>query len=238
MLVQLIIFQSIAHLLGDFVFQTQNLSDNKEKRISIYHVYHALIIGLFSYTLSFDLGFWWVTLLLTLTHFLIDVLKTHLVVRAKKKGKSINYFFVDQFAHLFLIVLFVLLYNHFCSINFYFTIPDIKVLFTVFIFLFCTKPSNIVIKNLFHYFQISTPIDLEQNAENKSLENAGKLIGIMERMITLVLIIKGQYEAVGLVIAAKSILRLNNTSKSEYVLMGTLLSFGIAIFGGILINMF
>ncbi len=46
-----------------------------------------------------------------------------------------------------------------------------------------------------------------------------------------------QYEAVGLIIAAKSILRFNATQKSEYVLVGTLLSFGIAVFAGIVINL-
>lgn len=44
------------------------------------------------------------------------------------------------------------------------------------------------------------------------------------------------WEALGLIIAAKSILRFNATHKSEYVLVGTLVSFGIAVFCGILIN--
>jgi len=47
----------------------------------------------------------------------------------------------------------------------------------------------------------------------------------------------GQYEAVGLIIAAKSILRFKGTQHSEYVLVGTLLSFGIAVFTGILLNL-
>jgi hypothetical protein len=70
-----------------------------------------------------------------------------------------------------------------------------------------------------------------------SLPNAGKLIGITERLLALALILLGQYEAVGLIIAAKSILRINATQKSEYVLVGTLLSFGIAVFTGIVINL-
>jgi hypothetical protein len=44
-----------------------------------------------------------------------------------------------------------------------------------------------------------------------------------------------QYEAVGFLIAAKSILRYEGkkTSKTEYVLIGSLLSFGIGIIIGI-----
>ena len=66
--------------------------------------------------------------------------------------------------------------------------------------------------------------------------NAGKVIGVMERFVTLALILMGQYEAVGLLIAAKSILRYNNNQKTEYVLVGTLLSFGFAILIGALIS--
>lgn len=38
----------------------------------------------------------------------------------------------------------------------------------------------------------------------------------------------GEFAAVGLILPAKSILRFNGTQKSEYVLIGTLLSFGFA----------
>jgi len=64
-----------------------------------------------------------------------------------------------------------------------------------------------------------------------------KEIGIVERFLALALIIMGQYEAVGLIIAAKSILRFSGTQKSEYILVGTLISFGIAAFAGMLINL-
>ena len=52
-------------------------------------------------------------------------------------------------------------------------------------------------------------------------------------------IVLGQFEAVGFLIAAKSILRFkdDNTIKSEYVLIGTMLSFEIAIALGISINL-
>ena len=64
-----------------------------------------------------------------------------------------------------------------------------------------------------------------------SIQNAGKLIGNCERIISLVQILNGQFEAVGFILAGKSILRYkeSDTPKTEYVLIGTLLSFGIAI---------
>ncbi|PKO99615.1 MAG: hypothetical protein CVU13_03555 [Bacteroidetes bacterium HGW-Bacteroidetes-8] len=104
-------------------------------------------------------------------------------------------------------------------------------------FILCAKPANIIIKFLFRAFSIETPDENPGDSEEKSLPNAGKLIGITERLLALALIILGQYEAVGLIIAAKSILRFNATQKSEYVLVSTLLSFGIAAFAGIVINL-
>lgn len=71
---------------------------------------------------------------------------------------------------------------------------------------------------------------MDQEEEVKGLPNAGKLIGIVERLLAFALILSGQNSAVGLIIAAKSILRFRNTEHSEYVLVGSLLSFGIAIF--------
>jgi hypothetical protein len=91
---------------------------------------------------------------------------------------------------------------------------------------------------LLEAFSIKVIMDNQNNDDDKGLPNAGKLIGITERFLSLALILLGQYEAVGLIIAAKSILRFNTTYKSEYVLVGTLLSFAIAAFTGIVINLF
>lgn len=51
----------------------------------------------------------------------------------------------------------------------------------------------------------------------------------------MVLVMLHQYTAIGFIIAAKSILRYNEskTGKTEYVLIGTLLSFSIALMIGI-----
>ena len=72
------------------------------------------------------------------------------------------------------------------------------------------------------------------------LPNAGKLIGVVERLLSLVFVLLGQYEAVGFIIAAKSILRFaeGDKAKSEYVLIGTLLSFSMAIFVGVAIKLY
>jgi hypothetical protein len=109
-------------------------------------------------------------------------------------------------------------------------IVDKKLPLITFSFLFCTKPANIIIKELFLISKIKTIV-----ATTEELENAGKLIGTLERFLVLTFMILNQFEAIGFLIASKSILRYHdsNTIKTEYVLIGTMASFAVAIFFGI-----
>jgi hypothetical protein len=68
------------------------------------------------------------------------------------------------------------------------------------------------------------------------LLKAGGVIGFLERVLSFILISSNQFAAVGFIIAAKSILRFKDidTAKTEYLLIGSLLSFGIAILLGII----
>jgi len=60
----------------------------------------------------------------------------------------------------------------------------------------------------------------------------------LERMLVLLFVFLCQIEAIGFLLAAKSILRFKDTAtaKTEYVLVGTLLSYGIAILIGSIIT--
>ncbi len=230
---QLIILQFTAHLLADFTLQPQHWCNKKEQKIfSKYHLYHILIVFTSSYLLSFDLNFWKAAIVLSALHFLIDILKSWIILKARIK----YIFFIDQLLHLITIVVVVTLYDFHFGINFLFEM-ETTALAIIAGFLLCAKPANIIIKFVLENFSIKTPIDNPNNFEGKSLPNAGKLIGITERFLALALILLGQYEAVGLIIAAKSILRFKDTQKSEYVLVGTLLSFGIAVLAGVLIKL-
>ena len=74
--------------------------------------------------------------------------------------------------------------------------------------------------------------------KNKNLLHAGRVIGALERILTVIFIISGHLEAVGFIFAAKSILRFKeaDTAKTEYLLVGSLLSFLIAVVFGIGFN--
>ncbi len=235
MLYKFILLQLIAHLLGDFVFQPHGWTIKKKvKAVTWYHLWHAIIIFLFSFLLAFDYGFLNCAVLLTIIHFTTDVLKSYFQLQFIRKESF--YFFIDQIIHLTSMSLISLAYYYICGVDFLYEIP-IKHIAIVAGFVFCAKPSNILIKNIFNSLEISIPTIASSEDENKDLPNAGKLIGLMERFLVLALILVGQYSAVGLIIAAKSILRFRDNKKNEYVLVGTMLSFGIATILGIIISL-
>jgi hypothetical protein len=67
----------------------------------------------------------------------------------------------------------------------------------------------------------------------KGLQDGGRTIGLLERGLIFTLVLVNQPAAIGFLIAAKSILRFETTSKEqkagEYVIIGTLASFGWAL---------
>ena len=73
-----------------------------------------------------------------------------------------------------------------------------------------------------------------------SLTNAGKWIGILERLFVFTFVVTENWEAIGFLLAAKSVFRFGDLKESkdrkltEYILIGTLLSFGIALATGML----
>ncbi len=230
-MIRFLLLQTIAHTISDFYLQTdKSCADKKEKGFKSPKLYlHTLITFICAWLLSFSFSFWWVALIIAAIHLLVDAIKSYAT-----KGKYI--FFIDQLIHIVVIVAAC----HFWKGGF----PEClycwgeKYIALLLGVLICVKPSNIIIKEIFKAADIKVNKDAETNAED--LPNAGKLIGIVERLLSLVFVLFGQYEAVGFIIAAKSILRFaeGDKAKSEYVLIGTLLSFSIAVFLGIAIKIY
>jgi hypothetical protein len=234
-LLHLIILQFMAHLVGDFTFQPDVKTAEKDQLgfKSKFLKWHILIIFGLSWIASFQLNFIFAAMLIALSHLLLDGAKKYMY---KKINLAAYTFFIDQTLHLGFILGIVLLFENYFELNSLINISlDVRSLAIITGFIFCTKPANIFIKEVFKVFEIKA-----SNAENDDLPNAGKLIGIIERFLVFTFIILNQFEAVGFLIAAKSILRFkdDNTVKAEYVLVGTMLSFGIAIGLGIIINLF
>jgi hypothetical protein len=76
------------------------------------------------------------------------------------------------------------------------------------------------------------PSDVQTAASAAKEAGRGRIIGILERSIVFVLIVRGNFSAVGLILAAKAIARFKDLDQrdfAEYVLIGTLLSISLAI---------
>jgi hypothetical protein len=231
----LLILQYTAHLLADFTFQPQRWCDVKDSTtISKTHFYHAIVVFICSLILSLSFSFWWAALLIALFHFGLDVAKSAL----NRKGKWKKYlFFIDQALHIAFITLIMLLCDYevigeyYSSLSLYHIALSNKFVFALFAVVACGKPSNIFIKK----FMEANSIFPVKEEDSSALINAGRVIGSLERLLSFVLIVFNQFAAVGFIIAAKSILRFRDTAtaKTEYLLIGSLLSFGIAILLGI-----
>ncbi len=81
------------------------------------------------------------------------------------------------------------------------------------------------------------PLDRDAQSRGRSgHDGAGRLIGILERTITLILILAGQWAAMALLATAKSVARfddLKDREFAEYYLVGTLTSLLVAILIGL-----
>ncbi len=103
--------------------------------------------------------------------------------------------------------------------------------------LFLTNPSSILIKVL-----ISSWSPIEKKKGEHSLANAGKYIGILERLFVFGFVISNNWEGIGFLLAAKSVFRFGDLNDAkdrnltEYILIGTLISFGIAVLTGVIYN--
>lgn len=75
-----------------------------------------------------------------------------------------------------------------------------------------------------------------QIPEAGGFKGAGSTIGYLERLLTLTFVLLGQYEALALILAAKSIARFQELKErkfAEYYLIGTLSSVLFAVLVGI-----
>ncbi|HUV03005.1 MAG TPA: hypothetical protein VMW67_06160 [Desulfobacteria bacterium] len=83
---------------------------------------------------------------------------------------------------------------------------------------------------------ILSKFPVADEADESGLKHAGLAIGILERIFVLTLVLYGQYTAIILVLAAKSIARFEELKKrvfAEYYLIGTFSSMLFALFVGL-----
>ncbi len=230
-MIVLIIKLLVAHVLGDFVLQPNRWIEAKKKETykSKYFYLHGVIhlIALLV-VLEFKVSYWPYIIGIVVSHLLIDLLKLNLETKLNTR----LLFGLDQLLHLIIIGL-VAYSNAPYAIQLK-QIYTPKALLLVLAVLLLSFVSSIIMKI------VMSKWILEEDKSEDSLENAGKYIGILERLFVFGFILLNQWSAIGLLIAAKSVFRFGDLSRAkdrkltEYILIGTLMSFGLAISTGLL----
>ncbi|HLT34089.1 MAG TPA: DUF3307 domain-containing protein [Aquaticitalea sp.] len=221
----------LAHILGEFFLQPQHWVDEKERKkiksskLYLHVAIHFALLAIFLW----DISFWPLIVTIGVSHFAIDAVK---LIFQKEKTKRL-WFFVDQSLHILCILMAYIIYtdNDFDFTNVF--TPNLLLL--IICVLFLTQPVSIIMKTIFLKWNIKALTE-----GNESLKDAGKYIGILERILVFVFVVLDHWEAVGFLITAKSVFRFGDLKESkhrkltEYILIGTLISFGVAIFIGLL----
>jgi len=223
----------LAHLLGDFIWQPNSWVSHKEanKHKSVYLYLHILLHGVLAAVLVGEISFIPYAIFIAVTHGIIDLIKLNF---QKSKNKR-TWFVVDQIAHLLVLIGVVLLYEK-KAIPYFWKDNEFWILITGILLL--TKPTSIFIKTI---ISIWAP-ESQNSHQDNSLIAAGNYIGILERLFVFGFILTGHFEAIGFLLAAKSIFRFGDLKEAkdrkltEYVLIGTLISFGIAILAGLIVQ--
>lgn len=221
----------IAHLVADFLLQRKSwIKARPEKHWKSGSLYlHVGIVGILTYLFSGVYNNFWVPVFIMVTHYISDLLKSYTSNNAK-------YFILDQLFHLVMIGFAWYFYltpeiNIIDQLNFLFN--DTGFLVITAAYLFIIWPSGFLIAKMTAGWQKS--ID-----SGKGLHNAGRWIGMIERILILTFVLINQFTGIGFLIAAKSILRFGdiknpeNRKDAEYILLGTMISFIIAIVTGLI----
>ena len=221
----------IAHLLGDFLLQRKSwINDkiaNKWTSGSLY--LHVLIIGTLTYLFSGRFNNLWIPLIVMFSHYFTDVWKSY-------KGEELRFFLIDQFFH-FLVLLMAWYFYVMPEIDLIAILTAIfiiqNILTFILAYIFVIWPAGYLIAKITKPWQ-------EQIEGNKGLKDAGRWIGMIERILILTFVLINQFTGIGFLIAAKSILRFSDIKnpddrkEAEYILLGTMVSFIVAIFAGLL----
>lgn len=229
----------LVHVIADFYLQPHSwIMDKvkyKEKSIGLLKhigVHTLLTLCALLLTQSVNLTILYALAFIILTHYAIDVWKTHM-------GFTTKFFLMDQIGHIVVLA----------AVSFYLSDVSNKIVLDgintfinaqfvalVIIYLLSYKPLSILIQLLLRpYLQ---QFDNEKN-ENHGLEKAGEYIGGLERFLIITFVLLDQFAGIGFMLAAKSVFRFGDMRRqqdrklTEYIMLGTLLSFTFALLLGL-----
>lgn len=251
---------ALAHVIADFMMQGNEMARRKEKGRFSGYLGHFLVV-LFTLLLLFAPMLHWrlsiVFVAFAVIHIFIDLLKG-LITRWVRPAGEVGLFLADQVLHFIVMIGFWLYWLPICgeepwsrwSIEtllpmegkrwFHQMIQlwlNTDLLSTLIVYIGVIYGGAIFVRKVLNIAPIAPPKMEEETG--RQLLDTGRYIGMAERMILLTLTVMNATGAAAFVLTAKSIARyqeLNQKDFAEYYLAGTLLSMGIALLGGILLQ--
>ncbi len=208
-MIALLLILLSAHILGDFLLQTDGMV--RKKKGFFGQALHAGIHALLAYVFVGLWLEWKLPAIIFITHMLIDVIKV------RSKNNLCNFVF-DQLLHVAVIV---------CIGCFMQLCPAWPVRVDR-VLVFAAGWAAAVNMAKYVITLVSEPYYHQVECEYAGLANGGAIIGQLERTLIYILVMVGQPGGIGFLVAAKSILRFEEAKKQqlgEYILIGTLLSF-------------
>lgn len=229
----------LVHIVADFYLQPYSWIIDKVqykvkslgllKHIGVHTALTAL--ALFVVTGSYENKLLIALAIIVLTHYAIDIWKTYM-------GFTTKFFVMDQLGHIIIIAL-VCAWLSGNSLQAFKDLIvsgfELKYLLWLIAYALAFKPLSILVQLILRPY--TEQIDTEKN---HGLQTAGEHIGALERILVITFVLLGQYAGIGFLLAAKSVFRFGDMRRehdrklTEYIMLGTLLSFTFALLIGLL----
>lgn len=206
-----------AHALADFVLQSPYIARNKRRPLVM--LLHGAIVLATAQAATGRVDAW-PLLLLAAAHVAIDAVKSRIA------APGWTAFLADQGAHLVSVAAVAWYWPALFAGGPWADWPALAALMAYGAGAILTvRAGGFAVGELMRAYQHA--------ALPEGLPSGGRMIGMLERAMIFLLVLVGQPEGIGFLIAAKSILRFDTASKnqhaSEYVIIGTLASYGWAL---------
>lgn len=203
----MIIAMLLAHLVGDYILQTNALALWKSKALGGVAV-HCLIVFLTTwlFILPFNPNWWQGVLFIGLTHFAIDATQLYW----KPKIPPLARFLIDQMLHFVVLGLALWAGGYIRQFSLSTTLAlmqDEQLFLYLLGFAFITMPAWVIIKFLAYGL-------VQGDAPNFS-EGSNKYIGIMERLLITLFVLLGQFLLIPLVAIPRLVMEWPNVSHTE-----------------------
>ena len=241
------------HVFADFAFQTGAMARGKS-RFPLLLAHLMIVFATHAITLLPLLSLRIVAVLagVTLFHGALDGAKAALV--ARRRNRALEWFLLDQTLHVASLAAAWILLRPDLGAPFFpgllaalpcppSALATATVLVAAYVFNF--HGASAVVVAVLERFHLSgeepDPAGGEAPAAAAAADRParGRAIGILERWMVLTLVLSGQWGALGLLLAAKSVARfreLENRELSEYYLIGTLTSVLIAVASALVVD--